>query len=179
MTFSAKAFLAGILMVAACAFATPSVLKDITIQKSQDSISVGLVFAGDVPEKYRVQLVSDSSGVKNLVLAFLGASHDTLALRPDVLPKWIVPTLAKDKGQFVLSVHVFLTREVTYKSRWHGNVFHITFPNVVDVKNPFWKKPWLYVGLGAAAAGGAVIWITTSSQPTNHPIEPPDINLPD
>jgi hypothetical protein len=158
---------------------TSSWLKNLTWEQARDSMSVTLHFAGDLPEKYRVSMTADTAGVKSLMLAFLNAEVDTQSVKPESMPKWMTVQTESDLGNTVLRINVFVMRDVVFKGEWKGNSFRVTFPNAVTKDNPFWKRPWLYVGLGAAAAGGAVIWITTGSSPNSQNIAPPDINLPE
>ena len=155
-----------------------SKLHDIQAVETLDSIQLNLNFTGDLPEKYRVFALKDSLGNTALMLAFLGAEFDTTDFAKSH-PKWLAAESLQDHGANVVRIHVRLNRNVPYRGEWKGNTFQLMLANAVDKSKSLWKEPWLYVGLGAATVGGAVLWMSVgSSTSSNQDIPPPDIKLP-
>lgn len=155
-------------------------LNKIHWEKSTDSIVVNLEFKGTLPERYRVHLDHDQEGNLSVTASFLKATADTIIFDKPGRPAWLAYLSKPEQGKNVLRVHLFVTRKVAYRSEWIGNVFRIVIPNTVVESSPFWKKPWLYVGVAVASAGGALLWLTSGgSTPGTADIAPPDINLPD
>ena len=155
-----------------------SVLRDVQVVESLDSVQLQLNFSGDLPEKYRVIAVKDSTGTSSLLLAFLGVSFDTTGFAKDH-PKWLSAESVNEDGKKIARLHVLLNRDVAFRGEWKGNGFHLVLPNAIERNESMWKKPWIYVGLGAATVGGAVLWMTVgSSTNSNQDIPSPDIKLP-
>lgn len=157
-----------------------ALLSDIQITKGSDSVVIDLQFQGQLPEKYRVHLDQDSSGNMSVTASFLKATPDSSRLARKDLPPWLAYVLRGKGDAQMLQVHVFVGRKVVYRSEWNGSVFRVVLPNAIVENSPFWKKPWLYVGI--AAAGGAILWLTTgggSGNTGDGDIDPPDIVLPE
>jgi len=155
-------------------------LGDIQVTKGADSVVIDLHFQGQLPEKYRVHLDQDSSGNMSVTASFLKALPDSSRLAKRDIPPWLAYVVRGNGESQMLQVHVFVGRKVVYRSEWNGSVFRVVLPNAIVEKSPFWKKPWLYVGI--AAAGGAILWLTTgggSSSNGDENIAPPDIILPE
>jgi len=155
-----------------------SVLSNVQVVESLDSVQLQLNFSGDLPEKYRVVAVKDSTGATSLLLAFLGVGFDTTGFTKDH-PKWLSAESVKEQGDNIVRLHVLLSRDVAYRGEWKEKGFHLVLPNAMDRSVSMWKKPWIYVGLGAATVGGAVLWMTVgSSTNSNQDVPSPDIKLP-
>jgi len=159
----------------------PCHLQQIQVWDSVDSVRVTLHFSGSLPEKYRVVYSDDSILGKGLELAFLNAMTDTTIFHVATMPPWIVVHDSPEMGLQVLRVRIAVDRPIAYRGDWSGFDFSLTLPNAVARKGSLWTKPWVYLGLGAATLGGAVLWLTTGKSTSSKPTEiaPPDINLPE
>ena len=156
-----------------------AVLERISWTETRDTVVLSLEFSGNLPEKYRVHPDQDTAGNRSLLLAFLGASIGHDPFQGAVPPTWVIIQPQAEGVAKQLRLLVMTNREVVYHSQWKGNAFQLVFPNVLWKENPFWKKPWLYMGLGAAVAGGTVLWLTTGkSTNSSQTIDPPNIDLP-
>lgn len=177
-------FWATIVFVAGLCFApafSGSFLTNVSWLESPDSLEVRMVFAGDLPEKYRVSLVRDSLEGLLLTAAFLGADTSKLKFTGGGAPEWLKIQVEQDRGKTVTRLILPLNKEVPFRGEWKANQFYLVLPNVLPKGSPIWKNPWVYLGVGVVTVGGTVLWLTTSKTPTtkNGTIEPPDIDLPE
>lgn len=158
-----------------------SLLQNIAWVEQKDSLELKLAFGGDLPEKYRVTLVKDSTAQIVLMLAFLGADTAKITYSGGAAPNWLRIHAETEKGRQVLRLFVAVEREVAFRGEWKGSQFSLVLPNTLPTKRPIWKNPWVYVGVGAATVGGAVFWLTTgkSTSSKSEEIAPPDIELPE
>lgn len=158
-----------------------ALLQKVSWTETLDTVVVQLQFAGDLPEKYRVSLVRDSSGQNSVLMAFLGADLGELEYQGGDKPKWFLVQAKPEAGRSVIRALVAVERDVAFRGEWKGSMFQLTFPNAMKKTTPLWKNPWVYVGIGAATIGGAVLWMSTGKTTTTKTdeIAPPDVTLPE